>query len=198
MSLHVSGVTLWLGGDETAELVAEADRCAPLETGGVLLGWRRGQHVVARHWLGPGPEARHGRTWLHPDSDWQAERIAELYEASGRRLAYLGDWHTHPGGVPSPSRRDQKTLRRIAAEPEARCPHPVMVILGKPAADTGSGWRIGAFTLRPRRWPLSRATAVPLHTRGYPSPAPEAEPRGVTTSAGRPPAGLLRGCRAHG
>lgn len=145
--------TLWCESGPWQEMVAEASDRGLRETGGVLLGWRNGADVVVSHVVGPGPNAQHRRTAFHPDSAWQAARIGELYEESGRRLEYLGDWHTHPGGRPWPSRRDERTLRHIAGSAEARCPDPVMVILGSSRADEDSAWRVGAFVRRAcSRW----------------------------------------------
>lgn len=151
-------MTLWWESTPWREMLTEASGRDLLETGGVLLGWRNRADVVVSHVVGPGPGAQHERTTFHPDSAWQDERIAELYEFSGRRLEYLGDWHTHPGGRPWPSRRDERTLRHIAASAEARCPDPVMVILGSATADEASAWKIGAFVLRdgPRWRPWRR------------------------------------------
>lgn len=129
---------------------SEATRRGGLETGGVLLGWRERDDVVVTHVVGPGPLASHEAKAFSPDSEWQAAQIAELYEASGRRLAYLGDWHTHPVGVARPSRRDEATLVRIASTRSARCPDPVMVILGAGDAPTPD-WRPHAFVLPKRR-----------------------------------------------
>lgn len=148
MSKSDARVTLWWESTPWQEMITEASERGPLETGGVLLGWRDGADVVVSHVVGPGPGAQHEPTTFHPDSVWQAARLAELYEQSGRRLEYLGDWHTHPGGRPWPSRRDERTLRHIAAWAEARCPDPVMVILGSAVAEDASAWKAGAFVLR--------------------------------------------------
>lgn len=150
-------MTVWCDSGPWKEMATEASHRGPLESGGVLLGWRNGADVVVSHVVGPGPDAQHERTAFHPDSTWQAARISELYEESGRRLEYLGDWHTHPYGRPWPSRRDERTLRHIAGSSEARCPDPIMLILGSTEADGVSAWSAGAFVLhdgsrwRPRR-----------------------------------------------
>lgn len=162
MRLTDDSARLWLEPSCWEEMVTEARRHGRLETGGVLLGWRNGVDVVVSHVVGPGPDAQHDRTAFHPDSAWQAATIGELYEESGRRLEYLGDWHTHPGGRPWPSRRDERTLRRIAVASEARCPDPIMVILGIGAADDAAAWVAGAFVLRGRpRWRPRRTRVTP-------------------------------------
>jgi hypothetical protein len=51
-----------------------------------------------------------------------------------RRLAY------HPDGPGKLSRRDEATMARIALAPEARAPHPVMLILAGGAPWTVHAW----------------------------------------------------------
>lgn len=145
--------TLWLGKGVTATLLREAGRSAPLETGGVLLGWRSSNHICVTTIVGPGPEAHHDKTSFDPDSEWQAAQIAQLYAASGRRLSYLGDWHTHPGATPTPSTRDHRTLRAIARHTPARCPEPIMVILGQPHANQ---WVTAGYSIIRTRFLRSR------------------------------------------
>ena len=156
-------LTVWLAPTVWPTLTAEASRVAPRETGGVLLGWRAGQRIYITEAIGPGPHAAHGQTTFVPDADWQAERIAELYERSGRRLAYLGDWHTHPGGSPVHSEADRATLSTIAAYEPARCPRPVMGILGQP---DGEEWRLQCHIFTPgttlRRERVKRAQIIAI------------------------------------
>lgn len=76
-----------------------------------------------------GPAAIHRRTSFEPDSDWQTAELASRYAAAERRLHYLGDWHTHPGGTNKLSITDRRTMRCIARSHQARCPHPIMAVL---------------------------------------------------------------------
>src|SRR3989442_1461190 len=92
----------WIAKTVLQTMVVEARRRAPNETGGVLLGYwaDAGRQVVITDAVGPGPQAAHRRTSFEPDHEFQEAEIRRLYRGSGRRLAYLGDWHTHPrGGV---------------------------------------------------------------------------------------------------
>jgi integrative and conjugative element protein (TIGR02256 family) len=126
-------------------MVGEADVSAPKETGGMLLGYvspnTAPEHVVIEAVIGPGPDAAHYPDRFEPDSGWQQEELARAYADSGRITTYLGDWHTHPGGVALPSRRDRRTARAIARSKAARMPHPFIVIL----ASDEDGWRAAAF-----------------------------------------------------
>lgn len=142
----------WIDEHALAALIAEAEERYPLETGGVLMGyWHRHEPVVTST-IGPGPASRHDSHGFEPDSAWQRHMIAEVYEASGRRHTYLGDWHTHPDGVPRPSRLDRRTLTRIAAFPAARASTPLMLIGGghdawELTAWRWQGWRLGDVVL---------------------------------------------------
>lgn len=128
----------------------------PLETGGVLVGYVGSRAIEVTGIVGPGPNARHAPTRFSPDAVWQAERIAELYAESGRRLSYLGDWHSHPKGTPAASQRDRATLRHIAAYPDARCPDPLMLILG----GTPTCWDTRLYRLRtPHRPPFAEVVS---------------------------------------
>jgi integrative and conjugative element protein (TIGR02256 family) len=125
---------VWLTEEAISELKREADERAPLETGGLLLGYWSSEfgrdEVLVQRITGPGPEAHHERACFYPDAAWQHRELADVYAASGRITTYLGDWHTHPGGRATPSGRDRKTARAIATSSAARAAQPLMLILG--------------------------------------------------------------------
>lgn len=160
-----SALTLWLCRAMAEEMEAEASHHFPQETGGVLMGYwsERSSAVVATSVIGPGPRATHSEFGFSPDHEWQRERIADHYAASGRMETYLGDWHCHPGAEhPGLSRKDRSTLRRIATYSFARAPKPIMVVLmGGPKAWEITGWA-GQTS---RRLSVPRLTLVPLQPR---------------------------------
>lgn len=154
--------TIWISKNVFHNLLAEAVRFAPMETGGVLLGWRTQDAACITNMVGPGPDAHHAGDSFSPDATWQSDQIALLYARSGRRLAYLGDWHTHPGAAPAPSWRDRQTLRAISRYAPARCPEPIMVILGQPHDEN---WEVTGLTVNRDRWTRSlRTLQMPLRT----------------------------------
>lgn len=138
--------------------IAEADRMHPLETGGLLLGHNTGSHFEVRHVIGPGPGARHRRTWFEGDHNWQNEKMAALYRDSGNTLNYLGDWHTHPGATHGHlSSADRRAMRKIICCPGSRLPQPLMgIFFGTPKHWELDLWR-GQET---RRWFHLAAVAV--------------------------------------
>lgn len=136
----------------------EARSKFPNETGGVLVGYwsADGRQVVIVDIVGPGPGAKHSKTSFCPDGSFHIEEVERIYNTSGRVVTYLGDWHTHPTGGNTPSDRDQRTLKMIACDPEARAPCPVMAIL-----DGEQDWELGIWVLMPAKtWFRSRRVLV--------------------------------------
>lgn len=133
-------------------MTEEAEDAVPRETGGLLLGYiapaSTPEEVLIEDVLGPGPGAEHTTRSFVPDSAWQQEQLAAAYEGSGRITTYLGDWHTHPRGVPAPSRRDRRTARVIARLRTSRLPRPLMLIL---ASDADGKWTLVVYRWQGRR-----------------------------------------------
>ncbi|HEX5387384.1 MAG TPA: Mov34/MPN/PAD-1 family protein [Gemmatimonadales bacterium] len=168
--------TLWLARDAHAAMLREAVQRHPHETGGVLLGYAGdGDDVVVTAVVGPGPNAVHERSRFVPDHAHHESEVARLYEQSGRRWTYLGDWHTHPDTMAYLSATDAETLESIAGAEAARVPWPVMVILGqhpgapvgreRPRRLAGEHWYVRAWRYARRRALLGRIT------RGRPTDA---------------------------
>jgi integrative and conjugative element protein (TIGR02256 family) len=123
-------ITAWISKAALASMLKEANRCLPNETGGVFMGyWSDSRSVVITNVIGPGPNARHCQYSFHPDVKYHDGEIERIYLRSSRLHTYLGDWHTHPKGSISTSRKDRKTLLAIAFDPWARAPRPLMGIL---------------------------------------------------------------------
>lgn len=148
---------LWLPRPVRDDVAGQAQQFAPLETGGILLGYvpraRRpdaASDVVVVDAIGPGPRARHDRRWFVPDHDWQLAELAERYERSGHIAGYVGDWHSHPDGTALPSRQDLRTMRRIARHAPARLDQPTMLIVSTGRGDAGpAGLRAWRWAPRP-------------------------------------------------
>lgn len=121
---------VWLPRTLGDALDRMAGAWAPLEVGGILLGYRSGSAWVVTHVAGPGPGARHGPFGFTPDDEFDCDTATRIFNDSGGVSRYLGDWHTHPGGAARLSSIDKRTLRRIARSREAQCPVPLMMVLG--------------------------------------------------------------------
>ncbi|MDB5453611.1 MAG: uncharacterized protein JWO33_2189 [Caulobacteraceae bacterium] len=133
----------------------------PLETGGVLLGWRAGADRIVVDVIGPGPRALHGRHMLLPDHPWQLSQIRAAFAQSKGDLDYLGDWHSHPSGLAQMSVQDERTLARLSR----RVSGALMVI----AAGAEDAWSFGAWSQRPIRL-FTRAVTDTRYVRFFTAP----------------------------
>lgn len=153
--------TAWLATSALATMKSEAERTAPKETGGVLLGYWSDNRVdvVITSAVGPGPRALHRRRSFVPDYRYHESEVARVYRESGRRIAYLGDWHSHPNGPLKLSMIDLMTQLRIALSHKARAPMALMFILAG-----GTPWRSGVWRLggnhRKTLWPSEFVSAL--------------------------------------
>ena len=126
-------------------MLSAAEAHGDRETGGMLVGYEgdeRPHDVVVAGLIAGGPNASHGEYMFRPDGRWQREELARVYAASGRVLTFIGDWHSHPHGLPLPSQTDVKTAARTAANKRARARRPLTVIVGR---DDDDAWLLAAF-----------------------------------------------------
>lgn len=56
--------------------------------------------------------------------------LKRLWEESKGHQFYLGDWHSHPSELNTPSQIDINTSRAAASRPETQCPQLIMAISG--------------------------------------------------------------------
>ena len=132
-------MNIWLNETSLIQMREEASAWAPLETGGILLGYTSGESdVVVNTVIGTGPKAKHYRHRYEHDAEYEQSECKRLFERSGHPDFYLGDWNTHPGGRARMSWLDRKTLALIAKRGET-IPRPVTLILGEP------GWEVSAW-----------------------------------------------------
>lgn len=122
---------LWLRNCFYSEIVNEAEKRKPLETGGAFMGYiAENKDVVVTDIIGAGENAEYNKHSFIPDQDYQLKEIERIYLKSSGMKSYLGDWHTHPNHTTDLSLKDKKTLTRVAITPESHNPNPIMVILG--------------------------------------------------------------------
>ena len=155
--VRVERLTAWIASDARKCIETEAQRRSPLETGGVLMGyWAEDRSgVVITDIVGPGPKAVHRRTSFIPDNVYQEREIERIYKESGRRITYLGDWHSHPDGPMRLSVLDRLTQLRIGMHQSARAPRALMAVIAG-----GRPWTLGVWQLVRREWWGSRCIAL--------------------------------------
>ncbi|BBU30278.1 hypothetical protein BTHE68_40120 [Burkholderia sp. THE68] len=84
------------------------------ETGGILLGFRRGPHLHVTYATSPQPEDRQSRFSFFR-AERHHQRLATGYWANTQQTGdYLGEWHTHPEPHPSPSGIDVTAWKKAS------------------------------------------------------------------------------------
>ena len=82
------------------------------EAAGVLIGERRGSHLVVHQISEPGKGDIRRRYFVDRRGPHHQVAIDEAFVSSSGRLQYLGEWHSHPEDAPSPSATDLATWQR--------------------------------------------------------------------------------------
>ncbi len=91
------------------------------ERGGVFIGQHRGPHIELTDFTTPGPSDQSAPTSF-VKVDPVHQHIAErAWRSSGHTKTYVGEWHTHPSGKPSPSFTDRRTWSNVAKQLQTFC-----------------------------------------------------------------------------
>lgn len=83
------------------------------EAGGILIGYRRGLHVHVIEATSPTKHDSRSRFSFSRNCASHSNRARALWSQSGGILDYVGEWHTHPEAIPSPSHLDKTEWRKI-------------------------------------------------------------------------------------
>ncbi|MES0110132.1 Mov34/MPN/PAD-1 family protein [Mesorhizobium sp. M0013] len=97
------------------------------EAGGQLFASFEGQRIVVEVATGPRSIDRRSRFSFIPNK-W-ADR-AEIRRLHRQGLHYLGDWHTHPESVPTPSPVDRASMHDMFAKSRHDLAGFLMIIVG--------------------------------------------------------------------
>lgn len=105
--------------DARYTITATAGRAAPLETGGLLLGWWDSDRVMVRSAVEVVDPAASGTSWVRRENLAQ-QALDRAIAAHGHPwMGYVGDWHSHPAPCEA-SAQDLKSIRsasRTYAQP---------------------------------------------------------------------------------
>ncbi len=88
----------------------------PSETGGSLVGVTdlKSRTIVIVDVLPTPPDSKCGPSHFVRGGDGQQEALDEVHRRTARVVDYLGEWHSHPDGVPArPSQDDETLLNKI-------------------------------------------------------------------------------------
>ncbi|WP_366139479.1 Mov34/MPN/PAD-1 family protein [uncultured Endozoicomonas sp.] len=86
------------------------------ESGGLMLGYWRDPHLEIIKCTAPMPEDKQSRfSFLRKDRHHMMLAQA-LHNSSQQKICYLGEWHTHPEEIPSPSLTDCREWKVIQSK----------------------------------------------------------------------------------
>jgi integrative and conjugative element protein (TIGR02256 family) len=85
------------------------------ERGGILLGERRGPHFQVKEATTPMRWDRSSKFAFHRSSAGHQEVAFRTWKRSKHTIDWLGEWHSHPERIPSPSQLDIRTWQRVTA-----------------------------------------------------------------------------------
>lgn len=140
---RLDATSVWLSSNAIAAMVEASIKAGRKETGGVLVGRYGSGWSLDIVEATPKPRGSlSGWFWFQRSATGLADLLRERWDEG---LHYVGEWHLHPGGDPTPSGQDIRAMRKIAADQAYQCPAPVLVIIGGSAK---AGWRISATLFR--------------------------------------------------
>lgn len=100
------------------------------ESGGILLGCVRGQHLEVIQATVPTKWDKRFRHLFERMSLGHRELAEGRWRDSSGTVRYLGEWHTHPENDPNPSNLDQLEWRKLAEKRQDKRPM-LAVIVGR-------------------------------------------------------------------
>jgi len=113
------------------------------EAGGQLFARFSGSETIIVDATPPTRSDRRRRTAFEPNRRAQHAEIRKRFDAG---LHFVGDWHSHPEPVPSPSRLDLESMRDCIRQSQHDLKALVLVIVGTRPFPQGL-W-VGAVSLR--------------------------------------------------
>lgn len=108
------------------------------EAGGILIGYRRQQHLHVVEFTTPAAGDRRARYEFDRRDPYHARWALERWRKSHAKLDCVGEWHTHPEEVPSPSNLDRSEWRGVLSRIEQM---RLFLIVGLSADWLGVGQR---------------------------------------------------------
>ena len=109
-------------------------RCWSREAGGQLFASIKNKRWTIAKATGPRPTDLRSRFSFRPDRKAEKAEILSFFQEG---LHYVGDWHTHPQDVPSPSNTDMCNITDTVQASEHSLPGFLMIIVGRLPAPEG-------------------------------------------------------------
>lgn len=106
------------------------------ESGGILMGYRRGSHIHVTEATTPTKRDIQHRFGFSRHATHHQRIAIRRWKESGETIDYVGEWHTHPEDAPSPSGIDLHHWREISIQSSKPM---VFLIVGRQSNWVGVG-----------------------------------------------------------
>lgn len=100
------------------------------ESGGILLGKIYKDVIVVDEISVPSDEDKSGRFHFERNVEKAQQIIKNAWNQSNGERIYLGEWHTHPENMPTPSSDDKKLIKNMLKDSIMEIDFLLMVIIG--------------------------------------------------------------------
>lgn len=102
------------------------------ENGGILLGLHNldNEEYFINNLTFPNSDDEMGKFFFVRKKTEHQKHIKKLWKESNGVLNYIGEWHTHPEKIPSPSSVDLNTWKEISKNKNLSFPFKVNIIVG--------------------------------------------------------------------
>jgi integrative and conjugative element protein (TIGR02256 family) len=97
------------------------------EAGDQLFARFKGEQIRVERATGPRAADRRSRYGYIPDRRGEQEEIDSMHS---RGLHFIGDWHTHPERIPTPSASDIRSIRQAVTESKHHLNGFILLIAG--------------------------------------------------------------------
>jgi proteasome lid subunit RPN8/RPN11 len=91
-----SPVTVVIHSDASQAITTAAGRAAPVEAGGLLLGWWDNGTVIVRSAVEVVDPVASGTSWVRRETPAQQALDRAITALGHPWMGYVGDWHSHP------------------------------------------------------------------------------------------------------
>lgn len=148
-------VTVWFDRSARAAMLREARARRVVETGGALFGYLSSDAVVIERIGVARGRTRRTPVTFRPDPADLQEQIDEIIAGSDGRRYFLGEWHTHPIGLPYLSRTDKRSVQATAENPAVAVDRPTAIVVA-PTGVPHARMRVAAFVWDPTERVVSK------------------------------------------
>jgi integrative and conjugative element protein (TIGR02256 family) len=104
------------------------------EAGGQLFARYHGPRILVELATGPRPGDRRTRHSYRPDPVAEQQEIDACF---AKGLHFIGDWHSHPEGVPAPSHVDEESIAECVRKSSHGLNGFVLIVVGRMPAPSG-------------------------------------------------------------